>query len=458
MLALGAALVAGCKRKQEAAPAPSEQASQRVPIAGQLTSADKVKKGHVLAPRATFQLAVFHLKKPKLDVEKELRRLAAEKKLEVHLDSEPEPQAGQGVRFGSPPIADYAPPDIESLQYYGEGLSEQEGKDLQSAHSVTTLSFYSAGSDATATYRAALELTRDLAKSAGGLAWDEESREVFSAEAWEARITSFEGPIPDVQKHIAIHMYRDGELMRAVTLGMGKFALPDVVVNETPSNGQDSLVNLINLTCQTLVEKRDLVGDGDLHVSIDNVAHKAHRERLLEDLDKDAKRQAHVLLTVAKKEEGDAENQLIEIAFPGTKSGLQERQDALISALFGSSDEIVEVEHSPELLAASARAKKELEKIAPRYAKKPPERETLLVKGPFAAPDGRSEWMWVEVVRFKGDTYEGILQNDPFWIPNLKSGARVEVKADSVFDYILTLPDGSQKGNETAELLEKHAK
>jgi uncharacterized protein YegJ (DUF2314 family) len=62
--------------------------------------------------------------------------------------------------------------------------------------------------------------------------------------------------------------------------------------------------------------------------------------------------------------------------------------------------------------------------------------------------------MWVEVVTWKGKTIVGILDSDPFEIPTLKAGARVEVPADEIFDYILSRRDGSREGNETAPLLE----
>jgi len=63
--------------------------------------------------------------------------------------------------------------------------------------------------------------------------------------------------------------------------------------------------------------------------------------------------------------------------------------------------------------------------------------------------------MWVEVVRWQGRTIRGILQNDPFEVPDLKSGARVEVKEGSLFDYILEKKDGTKEGNETGRLIER---
>ena len=58
-------------------------------------------------------------------------------------------------------------------------------------------------------------------------------------------------------------------------------------------------------------------------------------------------------------------------------------------------------------------------------------------------------------MRWQGHTIRGILDNDPFEIPDLKAGAKVEVKEDSLFDYLLVKRDGTQEGNETARLMKR---
>ena len=116
------------------------------------------------------------------------------------------------------------------------------------------------------------------------------------------------------------------------------------------------------------------------------------------------------------------------------------------------------MKHDQALLAASQRARKKALSIGKRYAKGPPFGEQLLVKVPFQTSDGGDEWMWVEVVSWNGDEIDGILQNDPFDVPALKSGSRVDVKASQIFDYLLTKTDGSHEGNETSALLEAREK
>ncbi|HEY3494717.1 MAG TPA: DUF2314 domain-containing protein, partial [Polyangiaceae bacterium] len=132
----------------------------------------------------------------------------------------------------------------------------------------------------------------------------------------------------------------------------------------------------------------------------------------------------------------------------------QQRQVAALSTLFGSNDAIARIEHDQRLLAASERAKKKAFALRERFVKGPPPREMLLVKAPFATPGGSREWMWVEVVTWKEDVIHGILDNDPVDVPTLKAGARVDVRAGDIFDYLWTKGDGTVEGNETSAIIE----
>jgi uncharacterized protein YegJ (DUF2314 family) len=61
--------------------------------------------------------------------------------------------------------------------------------------------------------------------------------------------------------------------------------------------------------------------------------------------------------------------------------------------------------------------------------------------------------MWIEVIGW-GETIKGILQNEPFNVPNLRAGAEVHVTQDKIFDYIRYYPDGTSEGNETGKLIQ----
>jgi uncharacterized protein YegJ (DUF2314 family) len=61
--------------------------------------------------------------------------------------------------------------------------------------------------------------------------------------------------------------------------------------------------------------------------------------------------------------------------------------------------------------------------------------------------------MWVEVVTWRGERVEGVLQNDPFEVSGLKAGARVTFSQVVIFDFIHYLADGREEGNETGKIL-----
>jgi len=72
--------------------------------------------------------------------------------------------------------------------------------------------------------------------------WDEETREIFSPDAWhEKRLKSWSGDVPDTSSQTVIHIYKNDELDRAITLGMTKMGLPDVVFDSiSESSGEQS--------------------------------------------------------------------------------------------------------------------------------------------------------------------------------------------------------------------------
>jgi uncharacterized protein YegJ (DUF2314 family) len=432
------AFVAACANQ----PAPTEAKS----------SANR-PHGSLVSESFAFQLAVYHLEKPSQSAPDIARAFL--KNRPIALRTTPgEKVSGPSVAVGSPDIASYAPPPPKLLEYFARGLSAADKSALSGAREVTVLDFAGPGARAAATYRLGLEVVAEVVSRVGGFAWDEETREIFTRSEWQKRLEGWQDGRPDIVRHVTIHAYRHGELIRIVTLGMRKFALPDLVITDVASSDSVSMSNVVNLACQTLLERQKLDHPGTLEVSIDGIRHTGARAYYSSDLLPSAERRAALELFLARPEDGDADNRLLELGFSGP-GGIQERHAELIARIFGASDAISIVEHDEELLAASERAKKRAFSFRDRYRAGVPEGEQLLVKAPFKTPDGENEWMWVEVVRWNGDTISGILQNQPFNVPTLKSGARVEVQAEEIFDYTLKRRDGSEEGNETGRIMER---
>jgi uncharacterized protein YegJ (DUF2314 family) len=204
-----------------------------------------------------------------------------------------------------------------------------------------------------------------------------------------------------------------------------------------------------------MLEHPSISRAGELDVRVAGISNLAARERVEKDMLGGSG--AGVLhLAIAERHEGDAENRLVEIAFPGAASKLQERQARTLAEILGTKDDVVGTTHDDALLEASKRARQRAMLLKPKFANGPPDLEQLLVKAPFKTPAGDNEWMWIEVTRWSGGQIQGILQNEPVAPMDLESGARVAVPEASIFDYIYRHADGGVEGNETAALLLKN--
>jgi uncharacterized protein YegJ (DUF2314 family) len=77
------------------------------------------------------------------------------------------------------------------------------------------------------------------------------------------------------------------------------------------------------------------------------------------------------------------------------------------------------------------------------------------VKAKFTDSEDHVEWMWVDVVAFKGNTLEGTLANDPDVITSLRNGQKVKVKLADVGDYLYEKRGGESAGGYSIEVMKK---
>ena len=354
--------------------------------------------------------------------------------------------------------ASYAPPDMESIGYAGRGLSREQALAVQKSEKALIIDIgYPARLTPTA-FPEALEMMAALAFEHNSLIWDEATREIFTIQAWrEQRIDTWNDGLFSAQDHTTIHAYKNGDYVRAITLGMEKFGQPDIVVNDFGWSISRSIGSLINLVTQTLIEGGDFNDDLSLDVDIQALKNDRVREELLASLLDNAEREVRLQFQPEEPEDGDPDNFILEIRFD-TVSGVstQEQQDVLLSKLFGSEDSITYVEHDAELVAASEAARAKLPQLRSDFNNGLEPGEFLYLKAPFVTSDGGNEWMWVEVIEWDGEIIRGLLQNDPFHVPDLRAGSEVNINMDEIFDYIRYLSDGTSEGNETGRILQKH--
>lgn len=300
------------------------------------------------------------------------------------------------------------------------------------------------------------EFIRELTKDRDVLICDYNSYEWFNSNSWEInRIDNFRDSIKDVVHQITIHVYRDSEFCRAVSIGLNKFGLPEISIKELPCSNQNTYVSLLNAVIQTLAEKPFINSDSTVNIDLSHIKNNVVRSSLRTDLKSNAKEKVRIRLKKCTPEEGDNECTQLSLVFDNGSS-VQEGEDYVVSKLFGKSDDIIiHINHDSLLLSVSTKERQRLPELRKMFNNGLAPGYSILVKAPFKIESGGNEWMWVEVTKWTSDSIVGVLQNDPFEIRNLKAGAIVSIKESELFDYILNKPDGTFEGNETGKLIEK---
>jgi uncharacterized protein YegJ (DUF2314 family) len=414
-------------------------------------------QGDPFGEQIAFEFVIYYLPEPVGDPLADVDRLLKEAwmaRTEAMVGTEASPTVQLTV-IRDPGEA-YSPPDEELLQTFGRGLSREQARDLQSTRCALSLRFAWACEQPAERLRRAMTLTQAIAEQSEGLIWDDETRQMFSPDRWKGRLEGWEGEIPDVSRQMTIHAYQSGELMRAVTLGMAKLGLPDLVVEEFPWSLNGSVGNSINLVAQAFMEGQQVGPSGTFDLDLRSIRHRRLREEQLEKLEENGTGVALLGLKPGTPDKGDPDNRLWQLTFErGEGPDPHARMEHVLIEAFGGEDSVVSVKHDDELVEASRRARELLPRLKRAFNAGLTPGEILLLKWPFKTPDEGHEYMWVEVTKWGDDSIEGLLANEPFQIPTLKAGQKVVIQQEKVFDFIWHRADGSTEGNETGKILKK---
>lgn len=366
-------------------------------------------------------------------------------------------QSEVSILYTSKPHEDMPAPELSYLAYSADQLTKEEMEKMQKPAAAFFLSLAGPTKEAVPKQLIINKLIAKLSEDKSVAILDLITGESFNSTAWKRkRCDSFKTENVDISSQVTIHLYREETFCRAVSLGMAKFGLPDLSVSEIPCSSQESFVHLINLLGQSLLEKPYINPDFSIDVAIDSLKNETLKASIIAFLDENAKQVARVHLQNVEPQEGDDYNDQFELLFSDDGfSSSQEEQQWLINQLFGNADSINYIKHNEELLSASNRAKEELPRLKKMFNEGLEPGCALLLKAPFRTDDGGNEWMWVEVTKWSQDEIEGVLQNNPFHIVDLKAGSTVFIALDDVFDYTLRKADGTTEGNETGKIIEK---
>ncbi len=429
--------------------------------------ADLIEAGDVRTDYGVFSVVFYYAPDPMAPTRKTVAELRKEHLPDVPLirnDEESQELMFLGLAEEAAPLAEFVLPSDDYFTHSGPGMTPADVAALRATSVATNLVFVVPVEEVWIKAQAFETLVHAFAEATGAYIWDSATRECFTRDAWQAiRLPGAATAVPDITRHITIHFYQPEEespLLRAVTLGMEKFALPNVVVERLRPGESQAVGTLINLVCQSLVERPFVPHPARHVVRIEDIDSEAFRQGIGRFQGAHATGEITLVLTRGGRDEGDPAGPLIELGFgeaPGET--LDGRRQAALAALFGATESLIAIEHDEGLLEASRRARERLPELQAMFGQGLGPGGRLLVKAPFATDDGEgNEWMWVEVTHWpESGPLVGILQNDPAAIAELYAGMRVAVGLEDVFDYILLRPDGSMEGNETGRILEERA-
>ena len=308
--------------------------------------ADKglVLAGSLMADSIRFQYAVYLLPLPphSVDPSAALHEALVSKYSDLKLVDEI-PRESQAAlihaRVQKNVPQEYPPPDMKSLQYFGHDVSPEQAQALQKCNEALILEFAHPIDHVWTALRTANALVEEIARKTGGLVWDEDTREVFSPDAWhKKRLASWTTDVPDVSSQTVVQIYQKDEYVRAISLGMAKLGLPDVVVEDSSWSSNNRVGNLINLFCQSLAEGRAVRKTGAFRLELGAIRNSTVRDDQMSSLKANASGIACLTLRQGKWEAGDPKNRLIQLTsdtYPG--NDLHVRQETMLSSFFGVS-------------------------------------------------------------------------------------------------------------------------
>lgn len=349
---------------------------------------------------------------------------------------------------------DYPPPDADYLKHYGKGISAQQAQDVAASLSAWRVVYAYPSRQAVQSLAAVDRSVFELARRSDALIWDSETRLLYAPDSFHEERVAFAEASSNVMRQTVIHAYQDGEYVRQVSLGMAKFGLPDLVIGRASWATWRSLGWLMVGISQQMVEGVEGDASGAFAFDASAIRNASVREKVTADPIAGASLAGTFGLSEVMPEEGDADNTLLAIGFD-SYAGNDEfaRQDTAMATVFGWRDAIKRIEHNEELRAASEAAREKLPQLRRDFEAGLAPGEYIQVKAPFPTSSGSSEWMWVEVTAWRDDAIDGLLRNEPFDIPELHAGQKVEIDPDNVFDYLRYYADGREEGNSTGEVI-----
>lgn len=462
---MATSLLLGCRRERGSTP--SDDTTARSTASAVASDAGPVRSSTSVgvSPRVDqryISLGVYFAKAVSPTVLKDVQAQARKRFPDLQLRTEPGDASPRSFYVLAPALESFAPPTETRLARSGKGLDEAQIRSAAASKGVLLLVWRLETDPKFEGLQKAYELAADLVRLHHGFVWDETSNEMFSPDSWKKlRLDTWSEGFPEASHQYKIDYYQDGSPNRALTFGLVKLGVPDLVFGDLPAAEAKPAAVVMNACAQLLAEGRVPDAEGVFDIDFHAIRNVSAREAALHGAPAGARLRAHVKLVPVQAQKDDPENRMLELHFEGYPGATEpERLTAMVDAVYGSSpDNPTETwDDDAEFLAVKSRVQARLPTFAADFQKGLPAGERISVKASFDTDDGRVEKMWLDVIRWKQGTITGRLDNDPSAIRSLRRGATVDVKESSVFDCVRWKKDGSREGGESIDIFKARSK
>jgi hypothetical protein len=288
-------------------------------------------EGSVTIPRRAIDIGLYLPESPRADQVAAIRTSTGSMLPGVNLLSNPERADPPTALVFSPKLESLPPPTPAQIKFEGRGIRPGQAEAIAQSKGVVVI-ILRLDDDATLSrLRASQSLALEAVRANGGVLWDEATHEIYSADEWQrVRVDGWEGNVPEVRKHIALH-YDDspGGGDRLVTFGMVKFGLPDLIVGDIAPAEIGSATRVLDGIAQLLVEGAVLDAGGILHFDLAAVKHPGAKLAFLAASSASSKLRGPATLVPVPPRLVDPDNRLLEVHFPMYEEAkLAERQAA----------------------------------------------------------------------------------------------------------------------------------
>jgi hypothetical protein len=241
------------------------------------------------------------------------------------------------------PLKNFIIPQPSYLAGLGRGLDAKQIQAIQGSTRVTRMLLVTTSKDALKQNAQLVKAAHEYATETRAAVLDITTRECFSLEAWK-RLRADEwgtaGEVPDMSTQVLIAAYaphKDSNLLRAATLGMEKFALPDFCVEDFEQGESVLVTSLLELVIQLVAESPRIADSQRFAANVATVKSAKVKARLNEIVGNDGKGTATLALVYGDRHGDGSEHPMYAIDFRhGAGTTPAERRAAVLNQLWGA--------------------------------------------------------------------------------------------------------------------------